>query len=106
MEVSPGVTKVITKQGSGGTPKKGATISVHCTGSVLESSGTKKKFWRYMIVNPNYFFISIVLLLLCLFCCTVQGIPDKTCSLSALERVKSLPVSLIDGFMIMIIIIV
>ncbi len=51
VKVSEGVTKVTTKQGSGGTPKKGATITVHCTGSVLESSGTKKKFWRYSTLS-------------------------------------------------------
>ena len=45
--MSPGVTKEITRAGSGPTPSKGATITVHCTGSVL-NGGIKKKFWRYV----------------------------------------------------------
>lgn len=35
----------ILKAGAGPTPKKGANITVHCTG-LLESG---KKFWRYLL---------------------------------------------------------
>ncbi len=35
--------KEVIKEGSGPTPKKGANITVHCTGTI---QATLKKFWR------------------------------------------------------------
>lgn len=41
-----GVQKEVLRAGSGPTPQKGATITVHCTGSL--NTNPPKKFWRYV----------------------------------------------------------
>ncbi len=45
-QIADGVTKEISKPGTGPTPNRGATITVHCTGSVVNADDTTKKFWR------------------------------------------------------------
>ena len=42
-QIGEGVTKEILKPGSGEMPKAGDTITVHCTGSLVNPP---KKFWR------------------------------------------------------------
>ena len=51
------VKKEVIRAGSGPTPMQGATITVHCTGSL--NTNPPKKFWRYF----NLSFTS------CIFCC-------------------------------------
>ena len=46
-----GVQKEVLRAGSGPTPQKGATITVHCTGSL--KTNPPKKFWRYVFFH-NY----------------------------------------------------
>ena len=45
------VKKEMLRAGSGPTPQAGATITVHCTGSL--NTNPPKKFWRY--VFPNHY---------------------------------------------------
>jgi len=40
-----GVTKKVLKEGSGRSAATGEKITVHCTGYVEQSDGTRKKFW-------------------------------------------------------------
>ena len=41
-----GVEKEVLRAGSGSPPKRGDTITVHCTGSL--NTNPPKKFWRYL----------------------------------------------------------
>ena len=43
------VKKERLRAGSGPTPQAGATITVHCTGSL--NTNPPKKFWRYVFSN-------------------------------------------------------
>lgn len=49
------IKKEVLRAGSGSTPMKGATITVHCTGSL--NTNPPKKFWRYLSSTS------------CIFCC-------------------------------------
>lgn len=44
-KISEGVTKEILRSGNGKMPKSGDTITVNCTGSLVDS---QKKFWRFL----------------------------------------------------------
>jgi peptidylprolyl isomerase len=51
-----GVVRKTLKAGHGPTPNRGQKISVHCTGSVLEANGTKRKFWSTRDTNEPFSF--------------------------------------------------
>ena len=60
VQVSDGVTKVITKEGNGRRPERGNTITVHCTGSLADP---RKKFWRCVsIVIPSCMYLMVSLI--------------------------------------------
>ena len=44
------VTKEVVRAGTGNPPYRGATITVHCTGSL--NTNPPKKFWRYEFHLP------------------------------------------------------
>eukprot|EP01101_Sappina_pedata_P012672 TRINITY_DN8808_c0_g1_i1.p2 TRINITY_DN8808_c0_g1~~TRINITY_DN8808_c0_g1_i1.p2 ORF type:complete len:128 (-),score=48.47 TRINITY_DN8808_c0_g1_i1:65-400(-) len=50
-----GVDKHLIKAGAGDKPKKGQNITVHCTGSVVESNSLRK-FWSTKDTNTPFTF--------------------------------------------------
>eukprot|EP01102_Stenamoeba_stenopodia_P019323 TRINITY_DN7271_c0_g1_i4.p1 TRINITY_DN7271_c0_g1~~TRINITY_DN7271_c0_g1_i4.p1 ORF type:complete len:113 (-),score=20.20 TRINITY_DN7271_c0_g1_i4:72-410(-) len=51
-----GVVRKTLKPGSGPRPSKGQKITVHCTGSVLEANGNRRKFWSTKDTNTPFSF--------------------------------------------------
>eukprot|EP01119_Soliformovum_irregulare_P004027 TRINITY_DN15038_c0_g1_i1.p1 TRINITY_DN15038_c0_g1~~TRINITY_DN15038_c0_g1_i1.p1 ORF type:complete len:154 (+),score=37.36 TRINITY_DN15038_c0_g1_i1:18-479(+) len=51
-----GVTKEVTQQGNGPEPKKGANITVHCTGYTELPGQDLKKFWSTRDTNEPFSF--------------------------------------------------
>ncbi|KAL6045376.1 Peptidyl-prolyl cis-trans isomerase FKBP12 [Balamuthia mandrillaris] len=48
-----GVTKKVLKEGSGNTPTKGQTVTVHCTGYL---TNPQRKFWSTLDTNTPFSF--------------------------------------------------